>query len=142
MKRMHFWIALEEEVAAAEINGRSIIIQLDANAKLGKGYIKKDPKDISGNGKVLAGILERHALIVVNGMEEICSGTITRERHTTEHVEQSVIDFIIISSDLVKHVESMNIDEARINVLSKIMKKKHKGGIEIKESDHNTINAV
>ena len=75
-------------------------------------------------------------------MEEICSGTITRERHTTEHVEQSVIDFIIISSDLVKHVESMNIDEARINVLSKIMKKKHKGGIEIKESDHNTINAV
>ena len=42
----------------------------------------------------------------------------------------------------MKHVESMNIDEARINVLSKIMKKKHKGGIEIKESDHNTINAV
>ena len=68
MERMPFWIALEEEVAAAKINGRSIIIQFEANAKLSKTYIKRDPKEMSGNGRILAGILERHALVVVNGL--------------------------------------------------------------------------
>ena len=57
MKGMPFWIALEEKVSAAEINGRSIIIQFEANAKLGKTYIKRDPKEMSGNGNFLAGIL-------------------------------------------------------------------------------------
>ena len=70
MERMPFGIALEEEVAAAEINGRAVIIQFDANAKLGKQHIKRDPKEISENGKVLAGILDRHALVVVNGLED------------------------------------------------------------------------
>ena len=42
----------------------------------------------------------------------------------------------------MQHVENMNIDESRINVLTKIIKKKHKKDMEIKETDHNTINAV
>ena len=36
----------------------------------------------------------------------------------------------------------MTIDEARINFLTKIIKKRHKADIEIKESDHKTISAV
>ena len=42
----------------------------------------------------------------------------------TENIEKSVIDFIIISSDLVKHVKSTQVDEKCINVLTKIMRKK------------------
>ena len=38
-----------------------------------------------------------------------------------------MIDLIIVSSDHVKHAENINIDEAQINVLSKIIKKKQKG---------------
>ena len=36
-------LGLEEEVAASELQGRSVIIALDANAKLGPDYIKADP---------------------------------------------------------------------------------------------------
>ena len=41
--RMPFWLAVDEEISAAEIYGRSVIIQMDANAKLGSTYIKGDP---------------------------------------------------------------------------------------------------
>ena len=40
---MPIWLTVEEEIAAAEIYGRSVIIQMDANAKLGSTYIKNDP---------------------------------------------------------------------------------------------------
>ena len=68
-ERMPFWVALETEIAAAEINGRSIVIQMDANAKLGPTHIEGDPKRISDNGKILDSIMERHGLIVLNGLK-------------------------------------------------------------------------
>ena len=68
-EKMPFWVAMEKEIAAAEIHGRSIIIQMDANAKLGPTHIEGDPKPISENGKILAAIMERHGLIVLNGLK-------------------------------------------------------------------------
>ena len=136
---MPFWVALEEEISSAELNGRSVIIQMDANAKLGKSYIQGDPHNMSVNGRVFSGIIERHALIVLNGLENKCTGIITRERHTVESIEKSVIDFILTSNDIGKHVKYMHVDEERNNVLAKIVRKK--GNIEVKETDHNTITA-
>ena len=140
-EKMPFWLAVEEEIASAEINERPVIIQMDANAKLGPQYVKHDPKEMSVNGRILSGIIERHALSVINGLEVKCTETITRERNTKENIERSVIDFIIVSSDLVKSVVNMQIDEGRQHVLTKFIKKKNKT-VEISESDHNTITAV
>ena len=61
---MPFFTALEEEISKAHMLGIAIIIELDANSKLGTEYIKNDPYKMSQNGKVLSGIKERHALIV------------------------------------------------------------------------------
>ena len=115
-----------------------MILQFDANAKLGPSYIRDDPKEMSVNGKILAGVIERHALVVLNGSEAKCTGTITRERSTSQNTERSVIDFVILSSIIVQHVERMHIDEERHNVLTKIIKKRNKV-VEKCESDHNTI---
>ena len=55
-----------------------------------------------------------------------------------------MIDYIIVSGDLGKHIENMHIDEERINVLTKIVKKntnQSTGKIDIKETDHNTMTA-
>ena len=141
---MPFWLAVEEEIAAAEIYGRSVKIQMDANAKLGSTYIQNDPNRISGNGKILAGIIERHAMIVINGLSNKCTGTITRQRTTADSIEKSVIDYVIVSRDLGKHIDKMHIDEDRINVLTKIVNKRSKGSqslVVLTESDHNTITA-
>ena len=69
-------------------------------------------------------IIEGHALVVGNGIEGKSMGLITRERHTTEGIEKSVIDFVIMSSDLARHIEYVHIDDKRINVLTKLGKQK------------------
>ena len=66
-KRRPFFLALETEIEKSELAGVSVIIELDANSKLGKHYIANDPHDMSPNGVLLSAIIERHNLIVGNG---------------------------------------------------------------------------
>ena len=135
--RSPFFEAMETEIASAELEGRSVIICMDANSKLGPEYIEGDPHCQSKNGKLLADILDRHAFIVLNGVKQKCTGLITREKITTEGVERGVIDFVIASSDLINHIESIHIDDKRDHVLTKLVKQgKHKKKV---ESDHNII---
>ena len=48
-----------------------------------------------------------------------------------------MIDILLLSSDLKKHMVKMHIDEERSHVLTRI--RKTKIGVKVKESDHNTI---
>ena len=135
--KMQFFRCPEEEVAKAEIENKSVICMGDMNSQLGQEFIPNDPKQISENGKILAGILERNALTVVNGLQGKCEGLITRERNTVNGVEKSIIDFVIVSQDLVKYVGKMNIDDKRKYVLTRLTKTTN--GIIKKESDHNIM---
>ena len=136
-EKMPFFVALEEEISKAQINGKSLIIELDANAKLGQQYIANDPKPMSSNGLILAGIIERHALIVANGVQAKSEGVITRKRSTVVNTEESVIDFVLISGDMLDLLVSIKIDEERNCVLTSITNSKK--GIIKSESDHNSI---
>ena len=137
-ERMPFFEALEKEIARAEFEGRSLIISMDANSKLGQSIIPGDPHEQSKNGKILSEIIKRHALIVVNGIQGKCTGLITRERRTVQGVEKSVIDFVIVSRDLEKHIEYMHIDDQRKNVLTKLIKTRKRHTKKV-ESEHNLI---
>ena len=136
-ERLPFYIALEKEVASPELEGKSILIAMNANAKLGEKYIPNDPKSMTKNGKVLADILNRHALVVVNGIKDRCTGLITRERITINGAEKSVIDFVIASHDIIKHLDYIHIDDQRVHVLTR--NRKTKTGVDISKSDHNII---
>ena len=109
--KMPFFEALESEVAKAEFAGKSVIISMDANSKLGPHYVQGDPHPQSKNGKLLADILDRHALIVLNGLQEKTTGIITRERTTVDGIQKSLIDIILISEDLVECLNDIVIDE-------------------------------
>ena len=111
-KRRPFFVALETEVEKANLAGKSIIIELDANAKLGKKYIPDDPHDMSPNGAILAEIVERQDIVVGNGTS-ICQGTITRTRVTKNRTEKSAIDLLMFSNDLNKNLVSLKVDEKR-----------------------------
>ena len=136
-ERLPFFLTLEEEIIKAEMEGVSIIIEMDSNSKLGPIIIPKDPHKQSVNGKLLADIIQRHGLVVANGLDGKCSGAITRRRETVESIEESIIDHVILSSDLIDDLESIHIDEERVHVLTSIMKKKKK--VIKKQSDHNVI---
>ena len=114
-EKMPFFVALEEEVSKANMSNKSIIIQIDANSKLGPTYIEKDPKPMSPNGTILAGIIERHALIVANGVRNKCTGVITRKKITKNGIQESAIDLVLISSDMLQHLLSIHIDEEKKN---------------------------
>ena len=131
-----FWQELEEEIMMAKEDNCLVLIQMDANAKLGRDTIKNDPHDTSGNGKLLLDIMSRQNLSVVNGME-ICEGVITRERATKTRVEKAVLDFVIVCSQMKEFVRKMLIDENRIYVLTKYASKK--GVKKQKISDHNIL---
>ena len=83
---------------------------MDANSKLGPEIVKGDPHLQSQNGKILANIISRHALVVLNGADDKCDGIITRRRVTKDTVEESVIDFVLISNDLLHECESLHIE--------------------------------
>ena len=96
-ERLPFFLALEQEIIKAEMQGKSMYIEMDSNSKLGPQIIPSDPHPQSTNGKLLAGIIDRHGLIVANGLDEKCEGAITRRRVTTDSVEESIIDHVLIS---------------------------------------------
>ena len=135
-KRLPFFIALEEEIVKATVAGKSVIIEMDANSKLGPHYIHGDPHNITPNGRLLAGVIERQHMFVGNG-SNVCKGKITRRREARKKVEESIIDIVIVSSDIIKDVVSLEIDETKKHVLSRIRKTK-KGTVK-KESDHNVL---
>ena len=110
--------ALEEEVAKALFAGKSIVIGLNANSGLGSELIPNDKHKQSQNGKILAGIINRNVLIVINGLQGKISGVITRKRTTIDRVEESTIDIVVISSDLVEEVESVTTDEDTVHCLT------------------------
>ena len=136
-ERAPFFLALEEEIIMAELQGTSLIIEMDSNSKLGPDIIPNDPHQRTNNGKLLAGIIQLHGLIVANGLNAVCVGSITRRRVTVKSTEESIIDHIIISPDLVKNLESVLIDEKGKHTLTRIIKTKQ--SVVNKQSDHNTI---
>ena len=108
-----------------------------ANSKLGPDIIKGDPHAQSDNGKILAGIVKRNALYVMNNSDMKCKGKITRRRITNNTKEESIIDFVIVC-DIMEHmISEVNIDEEKHHILTRYTKTKR--GVKIKESDHNSI---
>ena len=85
----------------------------------------------------MQGILQRHALIVVNSLQNKVKGFITRRRVTVNSIEESIIDFVIVSSDLVEDVEELLIDEDKEHALSKIVR--GKPTTKVVQSDHNVM---
>ena len=62
------------------------------------------------NGKLLAGIIKRNALLVMNNSETKCKGKITRRRTTRKSVEESIIDFVIVCDIMEYMISEVVID--------------------------------
>ena len=95
IQKMTFFVAkLEEETVSAKMVNKSIIIQLDANSKLGKEIITDYPKYQSPNSVVLEGIVNGYGLIGGYSLEAKVKvkGLITTKRVTVDGIEESIID--------------------------------------------------
>ena len=109
---INFWNAMEREIIDAQDEGCWILIELDANAKVGDTVLDGDPNRQSPNGKLLLDMMERQNLNILNSSKK-CQSKITRERKTCDRVEKSIIDFIIVSVELEDFLDKMIIDDER-----------------------------
>ena len=133
---MQFWQDVETEIISAKDDNCCILIQMDANAKLGKCIIPGDPHDMSDNGKILSDLITRQNLCVLNA-DPMCKGVITRHRSTKQSEEKSVLDYIICCQVLRQYLEHMMIDENKTHVLTKYSSRR--GKQTIIKSDHNLL---
>ena len=117
-----FYQDFEKEILQAKLSNCKILIQLDANAKLGSDVIKGDPNKISNNGGLLLELIRRQNLAVLNA-NDLCKGIITRHRTTVLGEEKSVLDYIIVCDFLLSYLEKMLVDENRMFVLTKYGKR-------------------
>ena len=134
--KLNFWQSFEKEIIAAKDENCEIIIELDANAKVGKEVITGDPNNQSANGKILMDIIKRQNLILLNS-SDICQGKITRQRSTVIGDEISILDYIIVSEGLHNNILEVIIDEERSHVLTKYASTT--GKQKKSESDHNIL---
>ena len=88
---------VEEQVVRAQLSGCSIIVAEDSNAKLGPEWITNDPHPMSENGKLLGNMILRQNLVLVNQSSKCVGGPITRKRIVNNKVEESCIDFLLLS---------------------------------------------
>lgn len=132
-----FWQELEKEIIDAYENNCMIVVEMDANAKLGMEHIKNDPNVTSPNGKLLLEMINRQNLVVTNSMD-ICEGVITRKRITKDSTETSVIDYILVCQKLSKSLMKVSIDEDRIHALNRYVGKRAQNRRQI-FSDHNWL---
>ena len=110
-RRNKLWEYLDTEVIEAEQNNHGLIIQIDANAHVGCEIVNNDPNPQNDNGKVMEEFLKRNpALIVVNNLS-LCNGLITRKRKTINNVEEAVLDFFIVNSQMLPFLVNMKVDE-------------------------------
>ena len=133
-----FWHILEKQVVEAKNDNCKIIIQCDANAKLGNNVYPKDPHGQSENGSILEEIVSRNSLSILN-FDTNCNGIITRSRNTLKRSEASIIDYIIVCEDMMSFFMNMHIDEDRKFVLTHYSTKN--GKPTKTESDHNILYA-
>ena len=136
LDRINFWMALEQEIVAAKELNCAVLLQLDANAKVGRTVISSDPNEMSENGRQFLNLIERENLHLLN-YSPLCKGVITRQRTTTQCVERSVIDYVITCERLHVYLENMLIDEDQIFSLVKYASMK--GLPKIVKSDHNIL---
>ena len=132
-----FYNQLDLDVKEALFSDAMVCLQLDSNAKLGPDVIPGDPKLRTKNGEKLLEVVEQNGLIIVNGLD-ICSGSITRSRITVKSKEESIIDFFIVCPKLLKFITKINIDEEKVDTLTKCATRNGRV-CEIKRSDHNML---
>ena len=136
-EKIQFWTTLEKEILAAKGENCEIIIQMDANAKVGERILPGNPHKVPDtNGLELIALLDRQNLALLNA-DNRCNGSITRYRETVRGIEKSILDYMLVSESLYQSFQYMKIDEDRLFTVMKYASKTGKTKQVV--SDHNPL---
>ena len=123
---------MDKEVLQCQLDGSACVIT-NLNAWLGKSILKDDPHTQNKNGQLFNEFLNRNPQLHLMNASEICEGAITRVRKANDRSERSILDFIIVCSQLLPYVKKIVIDEDKAYSLTNYSKRR------IVNSDHNSL---
>ena len=142
-----FFTELEIEITECKVAGDMPVLIGDMNSKIDSVDEKIVPR--SSNGKLLLELVENQEMEILN-FDQRCQGKWTHVVRTTESA--SVLDYVIVSHSMAKHLKEITIDEERlycpfsIKKKKKVVSTKKKKKFSIKKkvitpqySDHNSI---
>ena len=139
-KKNRFWSYLDKIADNAWDEGKGFYLKGYLNAWLGNNIIKGDPNKQNENGKMFHNFLKRHPQLTVANALPICQGIITRKRNlTTGKTEASVIDFIVICSQVLPYLMEMVIDVDKKYITTNYAASKKISNSKAVNSDHRTI---
>ena len=107
-----FYHDISVQVDMAYLNSGFVNMVGDLNAKLGYDVIPKDRHPMSDNGEELFKLCNKYNLKLMNACEH-CEGVFTRIHKYKQTIEKSVLDYVVISSDLEEYFTSMQIDKEK-----------------------------
>ena len=110
--RESFYHDVSVQIQKAYLNGDSVLLVGDFNAKLGYSVIQNDIHPMSKNGELLFDMSNKYNMKVLNS-SKFCTGTFTRIHKYKQEIEKSALEYVFVSSDLEKHFISMHIDESK-----------------------------
>ena len=111
-----------------------MIVAGDLNRKVGT-VVPNNHDKVTAAGSLLLDLVNTGKYVIVNSLECVTGGPFTRYDVTDPDNEdkKSLLDYVIVSSNLVKYVEKLEIDKNLLWTLSKTMKGK------IKYPDHYAL---
>ena len=110
------------QIQTAYLNGDSVILVGDFNAKLGHSVVQNDIHLMAKNGDLLFDMFNNYNMKLLNSSKS-CIGTFTRIHKYRQKIEKSVLEYVFVSSDIEKHFISMHIDESKDFTLWRKLKK-------------------
>ena len=105
------WNEVLEVIAKVEERGESLIFVTDANRHVGD-IVEGNNEKVTYGGELIRKFLESEKYVLLNSTNLVIGGPWTRTDYKDPECK-SVLDLVIISSDLVKYVEVMEIDSQR-----------------------------
>ena len=95
---LHVWHEIEKQTIIAKDEGCGVLLEVDANTKLGCNIIENDPNPISSNGQILFDMIIRQDLMI------------TRHRSTVDKDEKAVSDYVLYCEQMEPFLSTMMID--------------------------------
>ena len=107
------WEEIVEEIIKIEAKKENVLLIGDVNRHLGNKLIKNNHEEVTAAGKMLLEFLDSNDYILINATDKSSEEPFTRynNRDPDNKDEKSVLDLAIVSGNLFKYVEKLEVNK-------------------------------
>ena len=103
-----------KEIIQIEAKHENLILLGDLNRHISNSVVKENHPKLSVAGKLLLEFLENDKYVLVNATDKTTGGVFTRydKSDPNDDAKKSLLDMVIVSKDLLKYIEKLEVDKS------------------------------